>query len=472
MNDQSKESLLNETKNLTERGFPWLRAAIFVLVCFFVIVPFTSVPKRLKSYAKEVYAARRASLKPIEKVVVVESKKDIKPVTPIEPKVQAVEINEPDRIIQRLEHSASSGGDIKKMSKGFTLKTHVHIDKGEVASVERVDTESYVAKYDLNVKVPKASKSLMELEKLNENFGTMLPGMSTLLNSAQVSPFYYELYKRKVDRLKRDSLNLSDLTTKHNFYDCETILNLVHPVSKRKVLLVQADMDVVSDGSDGDRLSEMPDKIVNSTHYQPFTSYGWRKATKKPNPMVAGWVKRIGNAERELKQSSTTVSRKAWLKDRVKMLKRGIDDMKSRSFLIADYDPFIVMPVNMLTDRKDKFAAKAGDYAVVVYEEKLYPAIVGDGGPTFKMGEGSLRLAKELDSRSSSYRRPVSDLTVTYLVFSGSRDRVKSAPNYEAWHKRCSELLEEIGGVGSGYELHQWENLFPQEESPSEGVSE
>ena len=130
------------------------------------------------------------------------------------------------------------------------------------------------------------------------------------------------------------------------------------------------------------------------------------------------------------------------------------------SFLIAEYDPFIVMPVNMITNRSDKYAARVGDYAVVIFGDKIYPAIVGDGGPTFKVGEGSLRLAKELNPRASSYSRPVSDVTVTYLVFSNSRDTPASAPDYEKWHQRCSELLDEMGGLGEGVELHQWQDLL------------
>src|SRR5690606_29762817 len=221
-------------------------------------------------------------------------------------------------------------------------------------------------------------------------------------------------------------------------YDCETILNLRHPASGRRVFLLQAEMDVVSDGSDGDRLATMPDEIVNSTHYQPFTSYGWPKKTRVPNPMVAGWEKRIGNANRELADPATTAERKTWLRNRIAYLKRGIADMKGRSFLIAEYDPFIVIPVNLLT-AGDPFAPKAGDYAVVVHGRKLYPAIVGDGGPTFKVGEASLRMAKEINPRASPYSRPESDLVVTYLVFPGTRDERRGPPDYERWRARCGE---------------------------------
>lgn len=70
---------------------------------------------------------------------------------------------------------------------------------------------------------------------------------------------------------------LQELLSKHNFYDLETILHLRDPATNRRVFLMQSEMDVVSDGSDGDRLATMPAEIVESTNYQPFTSYGWKK---------------------------------------------------------------------------------------------------------------------------------------------------------------------------------------------------
>jgi hypothetical protein len=181
--------------------------------------------------------------------------------------------------------------------------------------------------------------------------------------------------------------------------------------------------------------------------------------------MVAGWEKRLAGAKVELADPETTADRKAWLRERMKFLQRGIDDMKYRSFLIADYDPFIVIPVNLLT-ANDPFAPKAGDYAVVAHGDKLYPAIVGDGGPTFKVGEASLRMAKQINPRASPYSRPESDLVVTYLVFPGSRDETKGPPDYERWRARCEELLKECGGLGEGVELHRWENLLPDPAPP------
>lgn len=145
---------------------------------------------------------------------------------------------------------------------------------------------------------------------------------------------------------------------------------------------MQAEMDVVSDGSDGDRLATMPDEIVNSTHYQPFTSYGWPKKTKTPNPMIAGWEKRIEAGTKEMKEPGTTADRKKWLTDKTAMLKRGVQDLKARSYLIAEYDPFIVIPVNLLTASSDPFAPNVGDYAVVIYGRKFtHASLVMAGRP-------------------------------------------------------------------------------------------
>jgi hypothetical protein len=368
--------------------------------------------------------------------------------------------------------------DVRKLRSGIPFKTEVNIDQGGIASVERVDDSSYTAFYRLSLRLPAAVKSMAELELTSPQLAKILPGLPELMTKAEVSGWFNRLYENKATRVRRDANSLNELLTKHNVYDCETILNLRTPAGE-PLFLMQAEMDVVSDGSDGDRLPVMPDSIVNSTHYQPFTSYGWKKRTATPNPMVAGWEKRLANGEKELAAPGTTAERKAWLRDRIAYLKRGIADLKNRSFLIAEYDPFIVIPVNLLLSR-DPFAPKVGDYAVVIHEGRIYPSIVGDGGPTFKVGEASLRMAVEINPKASPYSRPVSDLKVTYLVFPGSRDPQKGPPDYEKWRVRCAELLDGIGGLGEGYALHVWEDLLappepeaePPLETPAAGESE
>jgi hypothetical protein len=354
--------------------------------------------------------------------------------------------------------------DVRKLRSGIPFKTEVKIEKGGIASKERIDDASYTASYQLSLRVPTPAKTLQEIESSSPELSKILPGLPPLVEKATVSSWFTKLYENKTARVRRDATALNELLTKHNIYDCETILQLQSDKG-RKMFFIQAEMDVVSDGSDGDRLPTMPDDIVNSPHYQPFTSYGWPKKSETANPIVAGWEKRITAAQKELALPATTAARKTWLRERMQMLKRGIDDMKARSFLIADYDPFIVIPVSILTSN-DPFAPKVGDYAVVVFGKKIYPAIVGDGGPTFKVGEASLRMAREINPKASPYSRPVSDLKVSYLVFPGSREAERVPPDYEKWRQRCHELLGEIGGLGEGYQLHQWQDLLPKPTPP------
>lgn len=355
--------------------------------------------------------------------------------------------------------------DVRKLRSGIPFKTEVKIQKGGIASKERTDEASYTASYQLSLRLPTPAKTIAELETSNPDLSKILPGLPPLLEKAEVSSWFAKLYENKATRVSASANTLNELLTKHNVYDCETILHLKAD-NGRKVFFMQAEMDVVSDGSDGDRLPQMPDEIVNSTHYQPFTSYGWPKKTTAPNPMIPGLERRIANAQKEFSASGTSAERKTWLTTRTRELKRWVEDLKSRSYLIAEYDPFIVIPVNLLS-ATDVFAPKVGDYAVVVSGKKVYPAIVGDGGPTFKVGEASLRMAREINPKSSPYSRPVSDLKISYIVFPGSRESTRVPPDYEKWRQRCHELLGEIGGLGEGYQLHQWTDLLPKPVPPT-----
>ncbi|BCU78310.1 glycoside hydrolase family 75 protein [Luteolibacter sp. LG18] len=354
--------------------------------------------------------------------------------------------------------------DVRQLRSGIPFKVELKFDHGTLASKERVTPDSYAALYTLSVRLPAPAKTLAELQTSNPKLGAMLPGLEEILKKGEVSKWYYTLYDNKTARIKRDATALNELLTKHNLFDCETILNLKTEAGRRAMLL-QADMDVVSDGSDGDRLPTMPEEIVNSPNYQPFTSYGWAKKSQVPNPIVAGWERRVTAGEKELADKNTTADRKKWLKSRIAMLKRGITDMKGRSFLIAEYDPFIVIPINILGATGDPFAPNVGDYALVIYGDKILPAIVGDGGPNYKVGEASLRIAKELNVRATPYNRPVSDLKVTYLVFPGTRETA-GPPDYDAWRSKCDALVKEFGGLGESYKIGEWKNLLAPPQPP------
>ena len=462
--------------NRRKKGFSWLGAGFLILVCGGIGLCFTGFPGKVKRGLRDIFAPEPVVISPDEKDIErqiearlrSEMEKELArelgamKKAAAEKEAKAAKETATPPVVETLE--VGSVMDVRKLRSGIPFKTEVKIEKGGVASKERVDEASYTAFYQLNLRVPAPAKTMAELETSNPELSKLLPGLPALIEKAEVSGWFQKLYAEKTQRVRRDANTLNELLTKHNYYDCESILQF-RTSSGKPVFFMQAEMDVVSDGSDGDRLSTMPDDIVNSTNYQPFTSYGWAKKTQTPNPMVAGWEKRLAGAEKELADKATTAERKTWLRDRIAYLKRGIADLKSRSFLIADYDPFIVIPVNILTS-SDPFAPKVGDYAVVVHGGKIYPSIVGDGGPTFKVGEASLRMAREVNPKASPYSRPVSDLKVSYLVFPGSRDAEKGPPDYEKWRQRCHELLGDIGGVDEGVQLHAWQDLLPKPVPP------
>lgn len=347
--------------------------------------------------------------------------------------------------------------DINELARGLNLKTEIQFKPSTYASLLRQKPENYRITLRMDVSLPEPVRTAQELKNTNAHLSEIFPQLDTLINeNAKVSGFYHKLMERKQLEVRKDLVTLNKILTRHNFYDCDTILEITAPKTGRKALWIQSEMDVVSDGTDGDRLAHMPANIVHSQHYQPFTSYRWKKTSETPNPLLATWQKRARDLACVRNPSSAQRAAR-------KSLELGISDMKTKSFLIAEYDPFIVIPLGMIS-QSHPFSPQAGDYAVIIYKDKLYPAIVGDAGPRYKIGEASLRIAQELNPKASAYSRPISDLKVSYIVFPRSAEVVKSAPNYKDWHQKCSSLLEELGGISPEYALHQWTDLLAKKE--------
>ncbi|MDC0263316.1 glycoside hydrolase family 75 protein, partial [bacterium] len=297
----------------------------------------------------------------------------------------------------------------------------------------------------------------------------ILNDFDKLVESAEVSPFYHHLYELKTQRIQQKVTRIDQLLSRHNLYDTETVLQIKHPESGQKLLLVQGEMDVVSDGSDGDRWPELDDYITMSQYYQPFTSYGWGKRTSNPNPLLARWKENLKKYEEEFAIEGLSIERNRFLRQQIETLGPEIADMEARSYLIAEADPFFVLPLSFLGRRdENEFGPAIGDYGVIIYENQIFPVIAGDAGPSWKFGEASLRVAKTLNEKASPYNRPVSDLKVTYLIFPGSADETKGPPDLEAWHAKCSELLNGVGGISENYQLHQWEDLIAKKKAERE----
>lgn len=353
---------------------------------------------------------------------------------------------------------------IYELSRGLNLKTQVNFQPGTLASRDRETKSNYQMTISLNVKQPKALMKKEDILKLNPKLETMLPGLSTLFRNARVSPYYGQIYVRKQTEIRKNLASLLKLLDRHNYYDTETILEIAYPGTGRKLLWLQSEMDVVSDGSDGDRLTAMPDKILKSSFYQPSTSYRWKKRTDKPNPLLKPWQQRLASYKKTLEKAPS--AEKTALRRKIDHAERVIEELKRYSFLISEYDPFIVVPLGIV-NQSSPFSPQFGDYAVVIVGDKLYPALVGDAGPRYKTGEGSLRLSREINPKAGPYSRPVSDLKVSYLIFPGSAEPEAGPPDYEKLTARCRELLNEIGGTGKEFKLHQWEDLLAPKPPPA-----
>ncbi len=352
--------------------------------------------------------------------------------------------------------------EIGKIFNGITLVNKFETPKsGSPASLEREDDDSYKVEITLTAKLPRASVTLEDLAGNDPKLPHVLNQMPQLVANAKVSPYFEKLYENKIASLRERLNRLDLLLTRHNFFDCETILELKDPTTGRKALLMQGDMDVNTDGSDGDRNFAVDS---SSPFFQPQTSYRWAKQTSRPNPTLPIFENRLAALKQEYASKGLPAERNRELKQAIDETNRLISDIKHGSFLISGADPSIVVPGFMLRDKSNSYSPVIGDYAVVIYDGKVYPAIVGDAGPSTKMGEASLRIAKEINPRSSGLSRAVSNVKVSYLIFPGSAEK-PAPPDLALWREKCQALVDEMGGTAP--ELHTWENIVPPWPTPT-----
>ena len=353
--------------------------------------------------------------------------------------------------------------DTAKLFNGVTVHANVETLPGADATTERVDPNSYVLDLKLQARVPSPNRTIDELAKVAPQLPVLLPGLTAMLTPDPVSPLFAQLYETKIRVLRENLVRLDLLLSRHNFFDCQTVLQLQHPQSHRKALLLQADMDVDADGSDADR---MPIGTGAPTNFKPSTSYRWPKKTPAPNPYLAAAEEKLKHAEDEYAFSTTTPERKRELRTAIAQLRAEVFTLKKYSFLIGATDPYIVVP-GAFTHGHD--AVNTGDYALVVFGDAIYPAIVGDIGPNDRVGEASLRLAKQINAQSTPYNRPVSDLKATYLIFPGTADKPFGPPDLNKIQARCQKLADEIGGAT--VPLHRWENIISPPPTPTPSLS-
>ena len=347
---------------------------------------------------------------------------------------------------------------ISKMTPGLNVLSSVQFEPGSTASQDRKALASYQVRVALNLRLPKAADG-ETLKHANPKLPELFAKYNEFMSKAKVSQWYQALYLHKQNRIRKEAATLARLLDRHNYYDTDTILEIEAPESGRKVLWVQADMDVVSDGSDGDRLPDMPAKVKNSDHYQPMTSYRWRKLGTNPNPLLPHWEERVTRLSKDKKANAAALQH----------ARNVVHDLKKYSFLLAEYDSFIVVPLTFKNGGNESYRPQLGDYAAVVVGDRVFPAIVGDFGPRFKAGEGSLRLARLINPKATPFARPVSDLGVSYVIFPHSREPENGPINYERLNTRVQELLQEMGGLTPAAQFQHVEDLLapkPQTSAP------
>jgi len=349
--------------------------------------------------------------------------------------------------------------DTGRLFNGITLRSSVEPTPGADATTERVDPESYVLELKLKPRVPTPNRTIEELAKVSPKLPELIPALSSMLPTEPVSPLFAQLYDTKLRMLRENLGRLDLLLSRHNFFDCQTILQLQHPQTHRRALLLQADMDVDADGSDGDRMTA---GTGAPTNFKPFTSYRWPKKTSQPNPYLAATQDKLKHAEDEFAAKTTTPDRKRDFRNAITQLRAEVTTLQKYSFLIGTTDPYIVIPGAFAHERD---GAKTGDYSLVIFGDGIYPAIVGDIGPNDKVGEASFRIGKEINPQTTPYNRPVSELKATYLIFPGTADTPFGPPDLDKLQARCQKLVDEIGGATVA--LHHWENIIPPPPSPT-----
>ena len=308
----------------------------------------------------------------------------------------------------------------------------------------------------MRLQIPKPATTTGDLLAATPELAGLLPTLDQLLTNATASPDFESLYSYKEKNLRANLNTLQRLLPIDTLYDCQTILKLDTPLAARRIILIQALMNVNADGSDGDRNLDVDS---HSAFYQPQTNYRWPKVTEHPNPCLRDTEERLTLIREKLNSESSnslSSSEKSRLLNQETEEKDTLEELKHLSFLVGAADPFIVLPSFMFRDSEGH--PEIGDYAIVIAGNTLYPAILGDKGPNYKMGEASLRICKEIDIRSTADARPIDHPTVVYLIFPRTADKPFSTPDYSHWSQRCHALWKELGGIDSA-KWHEWESL-------------
>lgn len=335
--------------------------------------------------------------------------------------------------------------------------------------------------------IPEPATTLTELEEGTENLGTILPELGDLLeaNPEPLSPLFASLYEAKT-RSGTTLQNKKDkwMNTK-KWFDCRTILKLSRAGSdgtNHKLMLFQSDMQSVTDGTDPIRKNQLADyeEGLKSSYFQDLTSYRWEHpGAHLENPFYEHYAM-FDDLHAEIDRLAPLIEGNKDLQYQIRLLYSGVKKAadkikKEQSYLantrslLAEHDPFIVLPKNWLgEDSEGKILAdwekklgegwtpRRGDFAIVICDGKVIPAIVGEAGPVYEIGEASLKVGRVINPKASGRISAVDDLRVTYLVFPQSRNENFGVPEIDDVRAACERELANFGGLGDAFSFHSW----------------
>ncbi len=321
-----------------------------------------------------------------------------------------------------------------------------------------------------------------------------MPGVRS--QATRVSPFFDILYDEKEKYfLKNIRMVRNGFYPWTIIYDCDTVLEIGEPSAPvgQRMLFFHSDLDIDADGSDGARHGD-PREYSKDGAFQPETSYRWSEEPTVPNPFLKKWQTRKSQAEERIRILEKQLAE--WRQLQVSQYGHQVDediagintalekyryqaqkaegrirDITKMRHLVGELDPFIVIPLSWTYSLPDKYRGtayevKVGDYALVLYGQKVYPCIVADEGPYRKTGEASLALAEQIrrDNTRLQGRKLTAenscfwDLEVSYMVFPGTAAPKSTwgIPDLAKWNKDCAELIEGMGGLAKGFTMHRW----------------
>lgn len=316
---------------------------------------------------------------------------------------------------------------------------------------------------ELKHKRPAPVLSLDMLERLNPGLTKALPSLGTLLKDAVVSPKYDEMYHRKAVHLINNGNQLDS-----HYTDAATVLHLTDKSTQTKVVLFQAAMEVDVDGSNPERFESLNQYDLTDPDFQPRLSYEWLSEKAASNPFDPVLKETTSQLDQLLHDLSSFYQKGGFAYDKNKQLRHGtngaltlgVDQLNKtlaavikankevkelrnqlgrNASLMGKEDPFIVIPQWWIeSGTTDTHPVKLGDFAAVIFNGEIYPAIVGDLGPDLKCGEASLPLARKLNPKYNS-SNGLDDPRATYLIFPGSGDSLRTpsskAPNKTLYRK-------------------------------------